>query len=108
MKNTAALIIAMLFFGSSMVCLAQMEGEKGSEQKGIMMGHDMKHPMMGKKMIATSDGGVIVMFCNKLYKYDKDLNLKKEVEIPMDVEHMKKMRMKMKEMEMMGGTSKKP
>jgi len=53
--------------------------------------------MMQKQMIATSDGGVIVLSGNKLYKYDKNLNLVKEAEIKMDVEGMKKMMEKMKE-----------
>jgi len=46
--------------------------------------------MMKKMMIATSDGGVIVMAGKKLIKYDKDLNLVKEVEIKMDMEKMMK------------------
>ncbi|OGX16053.1 MAG: hypothetical protein A2166_05430 [Omnitrophica WOR_2 bacterium RBG_13_41_10] len=46
--------------------------------------------MMQKQMVVTSDGGVIVLAGNKLYKYDKNLNLVKEVEIKIDVEAMKK------------------
>ena len=64
----------------------------------------MDKPMMGKGMImgksgmvATQDGGVIVMVSNKLYKYDKDLNLVKEAEVKMDMEGMQKMMMEMKE-----------
>ena len=54
----------------------------------------MSHRMMGKRslmserhikgkgeMVATQDGGVIVMKGNKLYKYDKDLNLTKEIKL---------------------------
>ena len=41
-------------------------------------------PMMGKaQMVATDEGGVIVLAGNKLMKYDADLNLVKEVEIKM-------------------------
>ena len=47
--------------------------------------------MMQKQMIATSDGGVIVLSGNKLYKYDKNLNLIKEAEIKKDFKDMKKM-----------------
>jgi len=44
----------------------------------------MNCPMMGKtQMVATDEGGVIVLAGNKLLKYDADLNLVKEVEIPM-------------------------
>jgi hypothetical protein len=39
-------------------------------------------PMMGKtQMVATDEGGVIVLAGNKLMKYDADLNLVKEVEV---------------------------
>ncbi len=41
-------------------------------------------PMMGKtQMVATDEGGVIVLAGNKLMKYDADLNLVKEVEVKM-------------------------
>ena len=46
-------------------------------------------------MVATSDGGVIVLTGNKLTKYDKDLNVVKEVEIKMDLESMHKQMMDM-------------
>ena len=108
MKRAAFfVIVTVLILGSTGLCLAQMRGQKGHMMgdKGMMggMGGMPMCGMMGKNMIATSDGGVVVMIFNKLYKYDKDLNLKKEVEVPMDMEHMKKMRMKMKEMGMMSG-----
>ncbi len=51
----------------------------------------MQGMMMKKEMVATSDGGVIVMVGNKLLKYDKDLNLKKEAELKMDAEAMHQM-----------------
>ena len=47
--------------------------------------------MMGKSLVATEDGGVVVMCCNKLFKYDKDLVLQKEAEIKIDMEAMHKM-----------------
>ncbi len=62
--------------------------EKGMDKKG-MMGHGMMG-MMSKAMVASGDGGVIVQSGNKLLKYDKDLNLVKEAEIPMDMGAMKK------------------
>jgi hypothetical protein len=41
-------------------------------------------PMMGKaQMVATGEGGVIVLIGNKLIKYDANLDLVKEVEVPM-------------------------
>ncbi len=72
-----------------------MMGKKGMMKSGQMMGMCPMHKMMSKEMVATEDGGVIVMVGNKLLKYDKNLNLKKEVEIKMDMEGMQKM---MKEM----------
>ena len=55
--------------------------------RGMMM-----HPMMmGSSLVATEDGGIVVMFGNKLMKYDKDLNLKKEVELKIDREYVQKM-----------------
>ena len=71
-----------------------MMGKKGGMMGGKMTGkmgmHGMMMKMMEKKMVATSDGGVIVLAGNKLTKYDKDLNVVKEVELKMDMEAMKK------------------
>ena len=55
-------------------------------KRGMMM-----QSMMSKSLVATSDGGVVVMVGNKLLKYDKNLNLVKEAEIKMDFEGMKEM-----------------
>jgi uncharacterized protein YdeI (BOF family) len=59
-----------------------MMGQMGMMDKGKMMG--MAAMMMVKSMVATSDGGVVVLVGNKIQKYDKDLALQKEVEIKMD------------------------
>ena len=69
---------------------------------------DLCDMMMGKSLVATADGGVVVWLGNKLFKYDKDLVLQKEVEIKIDIEGMQKM---MKKCSMRGkmkseGTSK--
>ncbi|MBF0384330.1 MAG: hypothetical protein HQL27_00515 [Candidatus Omnitrophica bacterium] len=58
-------------------------------EKCPMHGMMMKG-MMEKSIIATADGGVIVLAGNKVIKYDKDLNPVKEVEIKVDMEAMKK------------------
>jgi len=55
----------------------------------------MMKQMMQKQIVATEDGGIIVLIGNKLLKYDKNLNLKKEAEIPMDMEGMHKRMTKM-------------
>lgn len=105
-------IAAILFFLVPLVCFSQDSSkrdtpmaEKGMKaHKAMMMGGDMKErmggefPKMGmmgmmmpKSMIATLDGGAIVLMGNKLLKYDKDLNLIKEVELKVDSEGMRKM-----------------
>ena len=122
MKKTALLVIVMAFiFSVAIIAPARAETPK-DEKKGApmgemmgkqhMMGKEMKeemgcrmgdmpmHCMMSKQMIATSDGGIVVTIGNKLYKYDSNLNLQKEAEIPVDMEKMKKM-MNMKDMGMM-------
>ena len=62
---------------------------KGMEMREKMAGMFGRHEMMNKTMVATNDGGVIVMAGPKLMKYDKDLNLVKEVEIKVDWDKMK-------------------
>ncbi|MGA2092975.1 MAG: hypothetical protein ABSH16_06160 [Sedimentisphaerales bacterium] len=58
------------------------EGMMHKEMMGMCPMHSMMcERMMKKEIIASEDGGVIIMCCNKLYKYDKDLNLVKEVEL---------------------------
>jgi hypothetical protein len=73
----------------------KMMGKKSTKpgMMGMYPGMGMKKWMMGGQMVATKDGGVIVMMGNQLLKYDKDLNLQKEVEIKMDMEKMEKMKM---------------
>jgi len=63
---------------------------QGMMAKDKMMGMCMC-PMMKTSLVSTEDGGVIVLVGNKLQKYDKDLSLKKEVEIKIDMEAMRKM-----------------
>jgi hypothetical protein len=69
--------------------MSMMDGnsmmKKGQGMMGMMKEEACPiHPMASGSMVATSDGGVIVMMGPKLLKYDKDLNLVKEVEIKID------------------------
>jgi hypothetical protein len=48
------------------------------------MGGMMMQGMFERTMVPTSDGGVVVMVGNQLYKYDKNLALKKEAAIKVD------------------------
>jgi len=72
--------------GMMMHCSKMMD----SPMRGMMM-----KSAMGKVMVATSDGGVVVLAGNKLMKFDKNLALTKEVEIKQDMEGMQKMMMQM-------------
>ena len=89
-----------------------MMGKGMKDDKGGMMGmHGMMMKMMEKSVVATSDGGIIVVSATKLSKYDKDLNLVKEVELKNDMEGMQKMMSQMMEKcpmmkGMMGGMDK--
>ena len=68
-----------------------MMGEKGGESKGMMGMHGMMKKMMEKSVVATSDGGIVIVTGNKITKYDKDLNVVKEIETKMDIDSMKEM-----------------
>src|SRR3989339_1387730 len=77
-----------------------MMGRRGMG-RGMMMKPDMmgKCPicmsMMQKQMVATEDGGVVVMAFGELIKFDKDLNVVKQAEIPFDPEKMEAKMQKM-------------
>jgi len=113
MKKTQVLFLTVVcVLTVSGLALAQMDkgqdkmGGKGMGMmkgemmdKGGMMGMcPMMQSMMQKSVVATSDGGIIVISGNKLTKYDKDLNVVKEVELTMDKEGMQKMMENMKSM----------
>jgi hypothetical protein len=70
------------------MCPMMKKGDKGC---CCPMHGGMAEMMMGRSMIATQDGGVALLMGNKLIKYDKDLNLQKEVEVKPDMECMRKM-----------------
>ena len=57
-------------------------GMDGQHQSCGQHGHKMMMGMMNKPtMLATADGGVLVLDGPHLVKYDQDLNLVKEVEL---------------------------
>ena len=104
MKQIWMIVLVGLFMiGFSSLALTQehkggmMDTSKDMKQ-GDKMCHEKMHGighccpiMMGKSLVATEDGGVVVMCCNKLFKYDKDLVLQKEAEIKIDKECIQKM-----------------
>jgi hypothetical protein len=107
------LLIAMLVAFLAAISIAKISFVSADDMKGGgMMGGDMmkgdmmgKGAMMGGKMmgmcgmmhptptiVATSDGGIVVLTGNKLTKYDKNLNVVKEAELKTpEMSEMKKM-----------------
>lgn len=65
------------------------KGMMGDKKMGMMMG-PMMMKMMEKSLVPTSDGGIVLLAGNKITKYDKDLNVMKEVEIKIDMDAMQK------------------
>jgi hypothetical protein len=103
----------MFMFFAAVVCMSflsvsfagDMAGSKGDkkwdkkdckEDMGCKMCHMNKTMMDEKKLVATQDGGIVLMMYNKLIKYDAGMNVVKEVEIKMDMEAMKKSMEEMK------------
>lgn len=95
MKKIMLAVLAMVLCVST-VAFAE-ETEKG-EMPGISQGASVDNPMgmpmqgmekrcfsmMGKtQMVATDEGGVIVLAGNRLMKYDAELNLVKVAELQM-------------------------
>jgi hypothetical protein len=70
--------------------MGQGESWGPHEMCGMMMGSMMEHCM-----VPTGDGGVIVMMGDKLMKYDRDLNLVKEMQVAIDMDHMSDMMSRM-------------
>lgn len=63
-----------------------MMGGRGMSMKGQMMKKGMHQP----SMIATSDGGLVILSGNKLTKYNAALDIVKEVELKRPSPPMKK------------------
>lgn len=111
MKKILFIVILVTLFVSFNICFLTAEQDKtkmktmmckeGMMKKGKMtqkcpMHSKIMKKMMSKSIVATKDGGVVVMVGNKLLKYDKNLNLKNEAEIKIDMKTMHKKMMKMK------------
>lgn len=98
MNKIVMLVLMSALVLPSGLALAQESGMKkeGMMDKG-MMGMGMMMKMMEKSAIATSDGGIVLVSVDKLSKYDKDLNLVKEIELKSDMAAMQKMMSEMME-----------
>lgn len=74
-----------------------MDNERKQMMEMCPMHTKMMKNMMSKFIVATEDNGVVVMIGNKLFKYDKNLKLKNEAELKIDMEAMHKKMMEIKE-----------
>ena len=81
-KLMVMMLVAAVFSGAGTLCLAQSVDVSAKElaqpRRPMMPG--MRGAMV-RSMVATSDGGVVAVIGEKLVKYDKDLNVVKEIEI---------------------------
>lgn len=98
MRKTLLTALAVLSVGASFAS-AQGPGMGRGMMGGQMMHADsgMMKPMMGCGMmmgmaapqsVIPVEDGIIVVIGNKLLKYDKNLNLKKEAKIEIDYEEI--------------------
>jgi hypothetical protein len=81
----------------------QKRGMRGGsmQNRGMMGMNSMMGPMMhSTSVVATQDGGVVILMGNELLKYDKELNLIKKAEIKFDWENWQKMMMQHRNMMM--------
>lgn len=93
MKKILFVLLAALACMSFLsVSFARDMGESKWDKKGHGCSMCSMHKMMmgGKELIATQDGGAVLMIGNKLIKYDAQLNVVKEAEIKIDMETMQK------------------
>jgi hypothetical protein len=85
----AVVVLSLLISLPAFAKEAQKEEMPGMSLGMPMPGMEKMCSKMGNaQMVATDEGGVIVLAGNKLLKYDADLNLVKEVEIKMPMPPM--------------------
>lgn len=98
-KNILGMILVIFVAGTSFVSADEIKGSmgRGMTGKGMMgkgkiggkmMMHGMMKSMMERTVLTTADGGIIIVQGNKLTKYDKNLNVIKEVELKTDFDSM--------------------
>jgi hypothetical protein len=93
-KIMKKLVLAVLVLSLWVPALALAEKDQKEKMPG-MSERPMGMPMFGMgakmakaQMVATDEGGEIVLAGNKLMKYDADLNLVKEVELKVEMPGM--------------------
>ena len=93
-KSLIFVIMVTIFCQSVVFSEDAAEEKKAAEEKNEKQAQrermaGMVMSMLGnmqKQIVATPDGGVVVLMGNKLLKYDKDLNLKRAVELTTEPE----------------------
>jgi hypothetical protein len=90
-----SMVLAMICLGCAGMKCHEKRGGHMMEKRGMWsccpMHREMGMMMMKRTPIATQDGGIALLMGNKLVKYDKDMNLQKEIELKYDTEGMHKM-----------------
>jgi hypothetical protein len=81
--------------------MGRMLDSSGMMDSCAMEGMGMMHMMKQHFVLGTQDGGFVVFIGNKIMKYDKYLDMKKEVEIKMDTTAMARWRQHMQNCPMM-------
>jgi len=99
---TVALIVAGLAGAAAAVWAQAQDGRRPGQGRGMTMMRGqmgdggMCGMMLGRtQLLATNDGGVVVMLGNKLYKYDRELKLTREAELKIDAEAMQRLQRQM-------------
>lgn len=98
MRKRLIVVAAAVTISVSGFAFAQMEGPANGMKQHCMgcgmtgkgcMGTEMHAPM--RAVVATSDGGVVIASPKKVVKYDKNMHLVKEVQLPDDMAGMNTM-----------------
>ena len=61
----------------------------------LMQNMMVMQAMKERSIVATSEGGMVVIIGNQMVKYDKDLNVVKEAELKIDLDKLRQNMMKM-------------
>ena len=61
----------------------------------LMQNMMVMQAMKERSIVATSEGGMVVIVGNQMVKYDKDLNVVKEAELKIDLDKLRQNMMKM-------------
>jgi hypothetical protein len=90
-----SVVLAMICLGCAGMKCHERHGGHMMGKRGMWsccpMHREIGIRMMKRTLVPTQDGGVALLMGNKIVKYDKDMNVLKEVEVKCDTEGMQKM-----------------